>query len=327
VDRVEANRNFANKLWNAGRLVLGAVERAGAQPGRQPPPTLADRWIRARLSTLVRDVGRLFDSYQFGEAGRQIYEFFWAEYADWYLEIAKLQLDESPARAWSTVRCMVEIFDTCLRLLHPYTPFVTEELWGEMRRSCLASRARFQPEGGWEEALIVARWPETAAATQDEASAHASFGKLMDIIKAIRNARSEKGVEPSRRIAAEVSAGADLALLEEHRGLLSHLARLDPQRLTIVERLAAPPKEALPLVVGTIEVHLPMAGMVDVGAERKRLDGEIAQAVSQIERLESLLAGPFAKRAPAEVVGKERAKLEALRATRDKLEANRKGLG
>ncbi|HSB88918.1 MAG TPA: valine--tRNA ligase [Anaerolineales bacterium] len=327
VDRVEANRNFANKLWNAGRLVLGAVERAGAQPDRQPPPTLADRWIRARLSALVREVGRLFEGYQFGEAGRQIYEFFWAEYADWYLEIAKLQLDESPERAWSTAKHMVEILDTCLRLLHPYTPFVTEELWGKVRGACLARQARLQPEGGWEEALIVARWPEAAEATEDEAVAQVSFGKVMDIIKAIRNVRSEKGVEPSRRIAAEVSAGADQALLEEHRGLLSHLARLDPQRLTIAGRLPAPPKEALPLVVGTIEVYLPLTGMVDVVAEGKRLDGEMAQAATQIARLEELLAGPFKDRAPADVVAKERAKLEALRATRQKLEMNRKALG
>jgi len=327
VDRVQADRNFANKIWNAGRLVLSAVERAGARPERIPLATLADQWILARLSALVRDVARLFEGHQYGEAGRQIYEFFWGEYADWYLEIAKLQLEESPDRAWATAKTMVNVLDASLRLLHPFTPFVTEELWGRIRTACQGRRSGFEPEAGWEEALIVARWPEPTAARKEEAASLSSFGKLMDVVKAVRNARSEKGVEPSRRIAATLSAGADRALFQEQQPVLAHLARLDPQQLEILERLAAPPADALPLVVGAVEVYLPLAGMVDADAERARLRREIEAADSQIARLEALLAGPFAQRAPADVVEKERAKLEALKATREKLDANRRTLG
>jgi valyl-tRNA synthetase len=327
LERVEANRNFANKLWNAGRLVVSAVGRAGTRPDKMPEPTLADRWIRARLAVLLADVARLFEAYQYGEAGRQVYDFFWGEYADWYLETAKLQLDESPERAWSTAARMVEVLDACLRLLHPFTPFVTEELWGRLRAACQGSRAGFMPQGGWEEALIVARWPEPMKAGSEEGAALASFGKVMDVVKAIRNARAEKGVEPSRRIPATISAGIDRPLFESEQALVAHLARLDPGQLAITDRLPAPPEETVPLIIGSIEVYLPLAGLLDAQAERARLQGEIEAATAQIMRLETLLGGAFAERAPANVVEKERAKLGALKATRERLVSNRKALG
>jgi valyl-tRNA synthetase len=323
-DRVEANRNFANKLWNAARLVLSAVERSGEKPSPVPAPTLADAWIRARQAALLRDVARLFESFQFGEAGRQIHEFFWGDYADWYLEIAKLQLDEAPARAWSTAAVMVEVLDGCLRLLHPFTPFVTEELWGRLKAAC-GARSGLGPEAGWEEALIVARWPEPPRPRSDEAEALTSFGKVIEVVRTIRNARSEKGVEPHRKIPAVIRAGSDAALLESQRSVLVHLARLDPQSLTIAEH-APPPAESMPIVVGSIEVFLPLAGLVDAAAESQRLAREMRAIEAQIERLEKLLAGPFAQRAPAEVVQKERDKLAELSASRERLEAARKAL-
>jgi valyl-tRNA synthetase len=323
-ERVEANRNFANKLWNAARLVLSAVERVEEKPSTVPAPTLADDWVRARQAGMLREVARLFESFQFGEAGRQIHEFFWGEFADWYLEIAKLQLDESPARAWATAAVMVEILDRCLRLLHPFTPFVTEELWGRLKAACEA-RPGLGPEAGWDEALIVARWPEAPRPRPDEAGPLASFGKVMEVVRTIRNARSEKAVDPHRRIPAVIRAGSDAGLLDSQRSLLVHLARLDPQALTIAAHAPAP-TESMPIVVGSIEIFLPLAGMVDAAAETKRLAGEMRAVEAQIERLEKLLAGPFAQRAPAEVVQKERDKLAELEASRERLETARKAL-
>jgi valyl-tRNA synthetase len=156
LQRVEANRNFANKLWNAGRLILSLVERAPSEPEQEPPLTTADDWIRARTRGLIREVDRLFAKHQYGEAGKQTYEFFWSEFADWYLEIAKLQSQEGGPRAWTTAWMAVHVFDTCLRLLHPFTPFVTEELWGHLQRACGLSGPC--PEGGW--AARSWRWPE-----------------------------------------------------------------------------------------------------------------------------------------------------------------------
>ncbi|HET7010007.1 MAG TPA: valine--tRNA ligase [Anaerolineales bacterium] len=320
-DRVEGNRNFANKIWNAGRLVLSAVARAGDRPASMPPPTLADGWIRARKAQLVRDVARLFEAYQYGEAGRQIYEFFWGDFADWYLEIAKLQLDEGAARAWSTAALMVEVLDDSLRLLHPFTPFVTEELWGRLKAACQAGGRSFGPEAGWEEALIVARWPEPTRPRPEEAEAVGSFGKVMEVIRAIRNVRSEKAVEPQRRIPAFIRAGVEAPMFESQRAMLAHLARLDPAGLNITEDLT-PPAGAIPLVVGTIEIYLPLAGMVDSAAERTRLSREIEAVEAQVERLEKLLSSAFAQRAPADVVRKERDKLAELKASRESLVAS-----
>ena len=155
--KVEANRNFANKLWNAGRYVIRNLENLPAAPVDEPDWTLADRWIWARMRQLNETVNRLFESYQFGEAGRQVYEFFWGEFADWYLEISKDQIVEGGDRAFYTVQTLVRIFDTCLRFLHPFTPFVTEALWGHLRSACVDVSDALAPAGGWEDALIVAR--------------------------------------------------------------------------------------------------------------------------------------------------------------------------
>jgi len=327
LQRVEANRNFANKLWNASRLVLSAIGRAPASPGHPPDPTLADRWILARLAALCRDVARLFESYQYGEAGRQIYEFFWGEFADWYLEVAKLQLDEGPDRAWLTARTMVHVLDTSLRLLHPFTPFVTEELWGHLKSACQAHPAEFGPEGGWEMALIVAAWPEAVEEAPGEAEALRDFALVMDLVRGIRNIRSERSVEPSRRIEAILSAGNRKPLFESQRQAIAALARLDPDRMRIHASLKTRPQDAVPLVAGGIEAYLPLSGMVDIDAERSRMTKELGEVEAQVQRLEGLLAGPFAERAPAEVVAKERARLEGMQQSRLKLEAQLKSLG
>ncbi|MGD8813824.1 MAG: valine--tRNA ligase, partial [Anaerolineales bacterium] len=213
VKRVEANRNFANKIWNAGRLVLLSLKHAPEAPAEEPAKTPADAWILAGTENLVREANRLFDTHQYGEAGRQIYDFFWSEFADWYLEAAKLQIEEGGDQAWMTARIMVQVLDTCLRLLHPFTPFVTEELWGRLRAACEEHTAQFMPEGGWERALIVARWPEAGDELQDEEKIEA-FALAKDLVHAIRNLRAEKGVKSKRRIAAVISAGTHAAELE-----------------------------------------------------------------------------------------------------------------
>ncbi|MCJ7676570.1 MAG: valine--tRNA ligase, partial [Anaerolineales bacterium] len=163
LQRVEAGRNFANKLWNATRLVLSALERAPARPAELPAPTLADQWILSRLEHVRREVNRLFDAYQYAEAGRQIHEFLWGEFADWYLEASKLQMDEGGGRAWLTGRTLVAVLDACLRMLHPYMPFVTEELWQHLKGAASASAGGFIEPDAWGEALITAAWPQAEA--------------------------------------------------------------------------------------------------------------------------------------------------------------------
>jgi len=326
LDKLEANRNFANKLWNAGRLILGSLEDVPAAAEGTPEPTLADRWIEQRLAQVIGDVDRLFANFQYGEAGRQLYEFFWTEFADWYLEIAKLQLKGSPDRAWRTASTLVTVFDACLRMLHPFIPFVTEELWGHLRGACSSHPAGFEPAGGWEAALIVARWPEAAAAQDLDTEALDLFVTFRDLVATIRNMRVDKQVDAHRKIAAWIAAGDDAPALAALAEALCVLAGVASDQLRIEAELEDIPADAVPAVVHGIEVYLPLKGMLDVEQEVQRLEAQLQEAEDQIARLQELLAGPFAERAPQEVVDKERDRLQAFDETAAKLQAQLEGL-
>ncbi len=327
LQRVAANRNFANKLWNAGRLVLMGLEKAPASPTGSVEPTLADRWIETRLNELLSDVDRLFARHQYAEAGRQVYEYFWGEFADWYLEIAKIQIAEGDDRAWLTAKIMVFVLDSCLRMLHPFMPFVTEELWGRLKAACEHHPAGFGPASGWEEALIIAHWPEGSAKIGDEEQVIDHFSQIMDLVRAIRNIRAEKGVESTRRIPAIINGGSLTDLIDSQRQVVATLAHLDMDKLQIQDSLESPPPDSVPLVVGSIEAYLPLKGMFDLEVERLRLSKELDMARAQITRLEKLLASSFSERAPADVVEKERVKLSLQHETAKKLKSQLDALG
>lgn len=326
LERVAANRNFANKLWNAARLVLLSLDRAPGAPAEPPAATAADKWILARVNQVGQDVNRLFENYQFGEAGRQVYEFFWSEYADWYLEIAKLQIEQGGGRAWLTAQTMVEVLDLCLRMLHPFTPFVTEELWGHLKQACRSHPAGLEPSHGWQEALIIARWPDEFRTDEQDRAAIESFQIVMDLIRAIRNLRSERGVAPGRTIGAQINAGKHYELMQSQRETIAALARVDPDRLSIHEMLEQIPEQAAPLVVGPVEAYLPLAELLDIEAERARLQAELGEVQEQIERLENLLESEFSRKAPDSVVDKERERLLSYRATRERIKGQLEGL-
>jgi valyl-tRNA synthetase len=325
--KVEANRNFANKVWNAGRFVVGALEQAPTAPMHEPEWTLADSWIWARMQALVREVERLFAAHQYGEAGRQIYEFFWGDFADWYLEIAKLQLnDPAPDRVFYTAYTLVRVFDASLRLLHPFTPFVTEELWGYLKQVCEEKSPAFGPKGGtrhkagWEEALITAQFPIPRPEEGWEEQKMADFALVQEIVRGIRNLRSESKVQSGKRIPAVLVCGERLGVLRGAAGVIAHLAILDPAAFTLVEALDEKPHPAVSFVVAGVELYLPLAGMVDSSEERARLEKELAEIAGQIQRLEALLGGSFAEKAPAAVVERERQKLATYRETVARLE-------
>jgi valyl-tRNA synthetase len=325
--KVEANRNFANKIWNAGRFVISSIGQAPNQPVGEPKWTLADSWIWARLQALVRDVERLFSNYQFGEAGRQIYDFFWGEFADWYLEIAKLQIGEGGDRAFYTAYTLTRVLDQCLRMLHPFTPFITEELWGHLRSTVLAhfGESNRYPAGlasldaDWPEALIIAPWPQAKIEEGWESEKVSDFNLLQESIRAIRNLRAEKNIPPSRRLAATILAGDRLSLLSDQIKTLAFLAGLDPQAIHLVETLATKPEGQIALVVSGLEIYLPWEGLVNQEEERARLTRELAEIESQIARLSNLLASPFAEKAPAAVVQKERERLAEFEESANKI--------
>ncbi len=322
LEKVESARNFANKIWNVTRFVMGNLEVGAALPPltNDQALSLPDRWILSRLNRLIADVTRNYEHWQFGEGSRAIYEFLWSEFADWYIETSKSVLNRGDAAAQARTRAiLVHVLDQALRLLHPTMPFVTEEAWQHLRKAQTNDGGRMT-----DEALIVAAWPQ-ADKKRIDARAEKDLAAVMDIVRAIRNARAEYSVEPSKRIPAIISAGSAHALLESQRDTIALLARLEPGEFRI-EKHADKPAQALALIAGKAEIYLPLAGMIDLGKEKARLANEIAKVNGEIARAENLLAGEFAKRAPKDVVQKTRATLAANRERVAKLEAQLAGL-
>jgi valyl-tRNA synthetase len=304
-ERVESMRNFANKLFNATRFALRPIETASiaqdAEGAPAPPDELSlrliDKWILTRLSETVRDVSRLIDDYQLHEAGRTLYEFIWSEFCDWYIEAVKVRAYGEPADP-VVPQTLAYVLERTLRLLHPFMPYVTEELWQQL------------PHPG--PALIVARWPEPGQSWPEEAEA---FEAVKEAIREIRNARSEHGVDPGRRIAAVVFAdgapGRSNAF-ERLRDEVVYLARLDGERLDIRAGTPVAPDNSISIVTDGATVFLPLAGMIDVDAERGRIEREIEQARGEVERAQGMLGNEqFVARAPAQVVQGHRDRLAA----------------
>ena len=322
IKKVEANRNFANKVWNAGRFVLSTLQNVPLEAGSEPEWTLADSWIWAKLKGLLRDTDRLFQNYQYGEAGRQIYEFFWSDFADWYLEIAKIQLNEGGDRAYYTAMTLVRVLDACLRLLHPFTPFVTEELWGYLRNEAVEKGFKpFMSRKPWEEMLIVANWPEAGRPEGWEEDAISSFTVVQEIVRAIRNIRAEKKIKPDRKLPALISAGARMDTLRGQCNTIAALASLDKDNSRISRQVKEDTSPYISIVVSGVEIFLDVAEKVDSAKDVARLQKELGVISAQIDRLEKLLASDFAFKAPPSVVDKERVKLKAYLETREKLKA------
>lgn len=321
--KVASNRNFANKIWNAARYTVRSLE--GLNPADRPETpihTAADQWILHRLSEVVRDVNRLMESYQYGEAGRQAYEFLWGEFADWYVEISKVQLRAGGAAAWTTVSVLFHVLDTSLRLLHPFIPYVTEETWQQVKQA-------FQPVGispveGWAEALMIADWPRPQQLYSAEVAA--AFERMRDLVTRIRATRAESNVDAGKKIPALIVAGGMAGFVESQREVLAFLARLDEGELEIRESAAAP-DNALTIPLGDITIYLPLAGLVDLSAERERLTKELTDLHGQMERVSKLLNSPFAQRAPADVVQKEKEKLAQLQASHAQVAERLQALG
>ncbi|HJT58204.1 MAG TPA: valine--tRNA ligase, partial [Ktedonobacteraceae bacterium] len=253
-ERIIGNRNFANKIWNASRFVLMAtVEIGGGVPDIRAvqPTTLADRWILSRLARLTERVTTLIENFQLGEAGRQINEFFWSDYCDWYVEIAKVQMQGDEETRRGTAGILRAVLDQSLRLLHPYMPFVTEEVWQYLYRISEPDSSLWPAS-----ALIVAPWPRANEQAVDD-DAEQDFGLLQEVITRIRDARNQMSVEPARRVTVIMAAGNYIAMLEAQAPLIEFLARTEKPQL--FEQLDSKPEQAMSLLAGPVEIYLPLA--------------------------------------------------------------------
>ncbi|MCC7119178.1 MAG: valine--tRNA ligase [Anaerolineales bacterium] len=332
VKKVESNRNFANKLWNVGKYVMNAIEQLGTRNQElgisseslipNPLITLPNQWIQAKLNKLIRNVERQFQNFQYGQAGQEIYEFIWSDFADWYVEIAKTQMQNAELRT-QTVEALVKVFDTSLRLLHPFTPFITEEIWGHLHKGLRESPLSDLCQD-WPQALIVAKFPQPTEEETWEAKSTANFELIQEIVRAIRNLRAEKGIAPSKKLSATISAGDKLDLINSQTNIIASLSGLDQSQITNYQFLKDKPQDSTALVVGSVEIYLPLAGLVDVANEKARLEKELKEAESHIQRLENLLNGDFANKAPATLVQKEKEKLAGYQDTAAKIKAQLK---
>jgi len=318
--KVEANRNFANKLWNAGRFVIHNIGGIPAQPEGKLEWTLADRGIQAKLAQLRETVNRLFESYQFGEAGRQIYEFFWTEFADTYIEISKDQIAEGGDRAFYTVKTLVDVLDCCLRFLHPFTPFVTEELWGHLREACQEKSEALAPESGWEDALIIARWPEPKPTEGWEDEAIENFNLYQTLASAVRNKRTEYNLPPNLKIEAIFSSKEKNDVHEDFRTSYISGCAIDSNNFNIYSDPLILSDEYIYISSPSTDIALKIPDYIDHEAERERMEKELAEAQSQIQRMEKLLGSPFAEKAPPEVVQKERDRLATYKETAERIQ-------
>ncbi len=307
--KCELGRNFANKIWNANRFLLMNLEDYDPR-AETAEPDLADRWILSRLDRVIGSVSRALEENRFSDAAWALYDFFWKETCDWYLELAKTRLygDDLPARRRAQGTA-VTVMREGLALLHPLYPFLTEEIWA------------FLPGGP--DALIRARWPEPAGRL-DEA-AEREMALLQGAVIAIRNMRAEMNVPPGSRVSVVVKAGAEAAsVLERGRAFLESLARVES--MTVGPDLAKPPQSASAVFEGT-EIHLPLKGLIDLEAEGRRLEKKRDELTRGIEAADRKLANQqFVDRAPAEVVAAERERRESMAADLEAVERNRAAL-
>ncbi|BCM91741.1 valine--tRNA ligase [Abditibacteriota bacterium] len=296
--QMQASRNFANKIWNASRLVLSANPTAW---DGQLPDDAGARWIASRLNGTIREVTRSLESYEFDAAASALYSFIWGDFCDWFLELSK---PKTRANDTGYVAFMGYVLDSALRLLHPFMPFLSEEIWSRLPRAAEDTSS-----------LSLATWP---VAGEADLEVESRFAVLQDTIRAARNLRSQAQIAPSQKVNLQlfVPVSAEAAL-REGEAYLTQLANVE-SLLFGGERSA----NAVSQLAGEIEVVLPLEGLIDVEKERAKLQKALETAQKDLQRVEGKLSNPnFADKAPAEVVAKEEAKRDELRAQMGTLSA------
>jgi valyl-tRNA synthetase len=307
-NRIEGARNFANKLWNAARFVLMALGEVRPELPASQELGLEDRWILSRLDETIEEVNRQLDSFNWSEAMRALHRFSWSEFCDWYIEIAKLQLDGE--RGPATRAVLAHVLDSVLRLLHPVMPFITEELWSRLR-----------PNNG---SIMVAQWPVSMG--REDGAAREALDRFRDLVVAIRRLKVDYGVPPGKRIAVRVGAGGFQSEVRSLAHAAIALARLES--VEVVDRLPSTTGHARTLTPAGLEASVALEGVVNLASEQRRVRTAISQAERDIERSERKLSDEnFLAKAPAEIVAKERAKLAEAQLAMRKLEERMAALG
>jgi valyl-tRNA synthetase len=310
--QVESYRNFANKIWNAARFALMNSEGATIDPdtlNATPEFALHDRWIISRINKTARDVRKALDGYEFHEAVQTLYHFFWDDFCDWYIELTKAEVtaeEASPQRAAARTR-LLSVLDQALRLLHPFMPYITEELWQQLPG---AGKHLLHP--AYHEAeptIMLTAYPEPKVSEINDA-AEWEMQALIDLITRVRNIRSEMQIKPGEPIPVLIGA-ADEKLRAVYSANTNQITRLlRASEVSVSKQLEAPRASARAILMGGAEVAVPLAGLIDFAQEQQRLGKEKEKLAAEATKLEAQLANPqFAERAPAEKVEEVRARI------------------
>ncbi len=298
-ERVEASRNFANKVWNASRFIMMNLGDGQIKEPAVEDLKSADRWILSKVNTLAKDVTENMDKYELGIAVQKVYDFIWEEFCDWYIEIVKIRLynkDNPEMKADSALWTLKTVLSNALKLLHPYMPFITEEIFCTL---C--------PE---EESIMISPWPEYKEEWHF-AEAEDGVDKLKTLVKAVRNLRAEMDVPPSRK-AKFYMVSEFIKVLDQYQALKEDFMTLiSASEFVVQEDTAGIPDTAVSVVIPNAVVYVPLEDLVDMEKEKERLSKEKAKLEKEVARSNGMLSNEkFLSKAPAEKVAEEKAKLE-----------------
>jgi len=331
--QVESYRNFANKIWNAARFCLmnseGAQVNSNALQNMSVVPlALPDRWILSRLNRTTRDVHAALEKYNFHEAVQTLYHFFWDDFCDWYIELTKADVTAeiaSPVRDNARTR-LISVLEQALRLLHPFMPYITEELWQRLPGSGEQLLHSAYRNAGAEPTIMLAAYPQSDEHIIDE-SVEREMATIIDLISRVRSIRAEMNIKPSERVRVAVSAHDEQlrAVFAASEDQIKRLARVSD--FSVDEKLSVPRASARAVLAGGAEVAVPLEGLIDFAQERTRLEREKTKLQAEAEKIEAQLANPnFASRAPAEKVAELSTRLEDISGRTRTLQQNLEAL-
>ena len=310
-ERIEGYRNFCNKLWNASRFVFMNLDgyQGTCQLNKNTEKSIADQWILSRLNSTTQEVNQALENFKFNDASLAVYKFIWNEYCDWYIEFAKPRLQEDGPGKIATQNVLVHVLEAALKLLHPFMPFITEEIWQKL------------PKNG--DSIMVSAFPKFDVAKSDK-DVEKAMGKVMEVITGVRNIRGEMNLNPGLKLKALIKTRhANLeATLTKYSGLICELARLG--QITIGPEIEKP-KMSASSVLGEMDLIIPLEGMMDFEEERGRIEKELKKIEKDLIFLDKKLSNPnFVKKAPAEVIEKDEKRKATLSDKRAKLEIHLK---
>ncbi len=294
--KVELCRNFINKVWNASRFVLMQAENCKVVPIDQVTNfSLADKWILTELNKLIKSVDKKFEKYDIGMAASELYDFFWNKFCDWYIELTKTQMSSNDQQVKdSTASILIYVLTVLLKLLHPFIPFITEEIYLSLPIH--------------DESIVISNWPEVNTKLNNTKSAK-NMDQIMSIIKSIRNARSEKNIPDNKKIRIVILPIQEEKLLKEAALYIQKLSTAN--EISFIDNEALIDESCVTIVSSLAKVFLPMSGMVDTKEELERLNKELTKVDFEISRSEKMLSNPgFVNKAPAQMIENEKAKLD-----------------